>query len=181
MSVTIHVNPIVAFQEGDEEGFNHFFNEYYNALYFFACKFLKDEDKVEDVVLESFMKVWERKEKFETEVKAKAYLYRCVYTGCMREVRSQKLEARKKNGLVIVSDEFEKDYSQNLIHAEALRLVYESLNELPEQCRAVFTKLYVEGKTVAEIADEMGVAVSTVKNQKSRGVKLIRGKLKIES
>jgi RNA polymerase sigma-70 factor (ECF subfamily) len=84
---------------------------------------------------------------------------------------------KKKNGFAIASDEFEKDCLHGMISAETVRLLYEAINELPAQCKKVFTKLYVEGKSVAEIATEMNVAVSTVKNQKARGIKLLKPKL----
>jgi DNA-directed RNA polymerase specialized sigma24 family protein len=41
----------------------------------------------------------------------------------------------------------------------------------------VFVKLFVEGKSVVEAAAELNVAVSTVKNQKARGIKLLRMRL----
>jgi DNA-binding CsgD family transcriptional regulator len=41
----------------------------------------------------------------------------------------------------------------------------------------VFTKLFIEGKSVSETAQEMNIAISTVKNQKARGIKLLKPKL----
>jgi RNA polymerase sigma factor (sigma-70 family) len=83
-------NPIAAFREGGEEGFTYFFNAYYKPLYFFAFSYLKDEAASEDIVSESFIKVWSKREKFEREGGVKSYLYKCVYTGCMKEMRSEK-------------------------------------------------------------------------------------------
>ena len=158
--------------------FDFFFNSYYKAVYFLACKFLKDEDKVEDIVMESFVKVWERREKFEIEVKAKAYLYKCVYHGCLMEIRRKTTDdGRRKEMEVKVKVDVEEGYIENMIRAETLRQVYEAMDQLPVECRKVFVKLFVEGKSVADAANELKVAVSTVKNQKARGVKLLRMKL----
>jgi len=51
------------------------------------------------------------------------------------------------------------------------------MEELPSECRMVFMKLFVEGKSVVEAAAELNVVVSTVKNQKARGIKLLRMRL----
>jgi RNA polymerase sigma-70 factor (ECF subfamily) len=48
------------------------------------------------------------------------------------------------------------------------------MEELPSECHKVFMKLFVEGKSVVEAAAELKVAVSTVKNQKARGIKILR-------
>ena len=132
---------------------------------------------VEDIVLDSFVKVWERREMFDSENGMKSYLYKVVYNGCLKEVRRRQSEVRKKTGLAIVSDDLEKDFSENMIRAETLRLVYEAMEKLPSECKKVFVKLFVEGKSVVDAAAELNVAVSTVKNQKMRGIKLLRMRL----
>jgi len=79
--------------------------------------------------------------------------------------------------LAAVTDNVEKDCLENMIRAETLRRVYEAMEGLPAECRKVFLKLFVEGKTVAETAAELNVAVSTVKSQKERGIRLLKMRL----
>jgi len=131
----------------------------------------------EDIIESAFIKVWEKREKFEVEVKAKSYLYKTVYHGCLKAVKSLELRVKSERGLAVVSDKFEKDCLENMIRAETLRHVYAAMEELPSECKKVFVKLFVEGKSVADAAAELNVAVSTVKNQKARGIKLLRMKL----
>ena len=75
------------------------------------------------------------------------------------------------------SDDEEKDCTENIIRAETLRQVKEAMEQLPAQCKKVFYKLYIEGKTVAETANELHLTVSTIKNQKARGIKLLKLRL----
>jgi len=86
------------------------------------------------------------------------------------------VHSRQKE-IVYLSDAFERDCFENIIKAETLRRVKEAMEELPSECRKVFMKLFVEGKSVVEAAAELNVAVSTVKNQKARGIKLLKMKL----
>lgn len=41
-----------------EEKFKSFFTQYYKELYYFACGYVKDTCIVEDIVSESFVKLW---------------------------------------------------------------------------------------------------------------------------
>jgi len=55
--------------------------------------------------------------------------------------------------------------------------LHEAIYQLPPQCRTIFLKLYIEGKSIAETADELQLTASTIRNQKARGIKLLRVKL----
>ncbi|HMK16855.1 MAG TPA: RNA polymerase sigma-70 factor [Chitinophagaceae bacterium] len=176
--VDLSQNSIMTFfRNGEEEGFNYFFNAYYKAVYFFACKYVKDSAAAEDIVENSFIKLWEKREQMESEAGLRGYLYKTVYHGCLRwNSRSSMVHSRQKE-IVYLSETVEKDCLENIIKAETLRRVKEAMEELPSECRKVFMKLFVEGKSVVEAAAELNVAVSTVKNQKARGIKLLRMRL----
>lgn len=131
----------------------------------------------EDIIENSFIKLWEKREQMESEAGLRGYLYKTVYHGCLRW-----LEREKKKGEVYrvykVDNVFEENgHIENMIRAETLRRVKEAMEELPSECRKVFMKLFVEGKSVVEAAAELKVAVSTVKNQKARGIKILRMRL----
>jgi RNA polymerase sigma-70 factor (ECF subfamily) len=157
--------------------FDSFFNRYYKAVYFFACKYVKDGAVAEDIVENSFIKLWEKREQLESEAALRGYLYKTVYHGCLRWNSRQSMVDRRQKEIVYLSETVEKDCLENMIRAETLRRVKEAMEELPSECRKVFMKLFVEGKSVAEAAAELKVAVSTVKNQKARGIKILRMRL----
>jgi RNA polymerase sigma-70 factor (family 1) len=167
-------NLLNSFRDVEENAFNYFFNTYYKSVYFFACKYVKEGAVAEDIVENSFIKLWEKREQMESEEGLRGYLYKTVYHGCLRWLEREK----RREKVYKVSNVFEEDgHIENMIRAETLRRVKEAMEELPSECRKVFMKLFVEGKSVAEAAAELKVAVSTVKNQKARGIKLLRMKL----
>src|SRR4030095_28553 len=168
---------LASFISGEEEGFNYFFNTYYKAVYFFACKYVKENAAAEDIVENSFIKLWEKRERMESEAGLKGYLYKTVYNACLRWNSRQSMVDRRQKEIVYLSETVEKDCLENIIRAETLRRVKEAMEELPAGLRKVFVKLFVEGKSIVKAAAELKVAVSTVKNQKARGIKLLRMKL----
>jgi RNA polymerase sigma-70 factor (ECF subfamily) len=57
------------------------------------------------------------------------------------------------------------------------RRILREVENLPEGCREVFLFRYVENKSCAEIAGELGVAIGTVTSRLSRGHQLLRERL----
>jgi RNA polymerase sigma-70 factor (ECF subfamily) len=64
-----------------------------------------------------------------------------------------------------------------ITRTEVLREVYAELQKLPAECRKVMQLYYQQGLDHKSISAELGVTVSTVKNQKARGLQILRKKL----
>jgi RNA polymerase sigma-70 factor (family 1) len=165
---------IKSFRTGKERGFDFFFKSYYKALCFFANRYLNDLAAAEDIVSEAFMQLWKNHEKIETEIHLRNYLYKTVYHGCLRCLENEERKIRHEKSFAAMAEEYEKDFSENIVRAETLRQLKEAMNQLPAQCQKIFFKLYIEGKSVKETADELNLTASTIKNQKARGIKLLK-------
>jgi len=165
------------FRSGNEEGFNYFFNEYYKPLYFFASRYVKDNAAAEDIITESFIKLWDKREIFETEAGIKGYLYKTVYNACLRWLEQLHRKTLYATSFAAQTSITEQPYTNNIIKAETIHQLHIAIANLPSQCKKIFTKLYIEGKQPSEIAKEMNLTISTIKNQKARGIKLLRPEL----
>lgn len=168
--LTNEADAFAAFNKGEDGGLSFLFKVYYPTLLIFANKFTNNVLS-EEIVNEAFFKIWEKRNAINSLTHFRSYLYKIIYRDCLK-VKQQKNNIELNDSFV---DEF--DFSTELIKSETLRHIYYAIEALPEQCKQVFTQLYVEGKTVRETADELGVAVSTVKAQKARGIQLLKIKL----
>ena len=171
------IDHVQSFRKGENSGFEYFFKFLYKPVYFFALRYVSENVTAEDIVSTSFIQLWNKKNIFETEAGLRAYLYKSVYNACIRH-----LQQKQNRGLHNISyakqiDTTQQSYMHAIIRAETINLLHKAISHLPAQCSIVFTKLYIEGKTVAETAQEMNIAISTVKNQKARGIKLLKPKL----
>lgn len=166
-----------AFQRGEEKGFNYFFDKLFSALLFYAFRILKNKQDAEDVVGESFIKIWKRHRQFNHPAVIKSWLYTTVYHGCLNRLKQEKRREERKEELASLSEGIhESSPVHEIIRAEVIRELHAGIQSLPAACRQIFEKLYIEGKTVREIAEELKLAISTVKNQKARGLLLLRRK-----
>jgi len=109
-----------AFKQGREEGFNHFFNTLYKPLYFFATRYVKDSAAAEDIITDSFIRLWDKREIFETEQGIKAYLYKSVYNASIRWLQNQQRKTFHLSSYTKQNDTTEQPYLDNIIKAETI-------------------------------------------------------------
>jgi len=166
-----------AFRLGDSHAFDIVFNKYFRAIYFFAFKYVKQHLIAEDIASDSLIKLWKKRGRINDESDLKNYLYRIVYNSCLRWLERQKTKEKVYRLYRSKDVDMHKCFIEDLIQIETIRQVKKAIDELPPQCKKVFLKLYIDEKTVIETATELNIAISTVKNQKVRGIKLIRRKL----
>jgi len=168
---------VQSFRNGEGSGFEYFFNALYKAVYLFAFRYVKDKATAEDIISTSFIKLWSKRNIFETEAGIRAYLYRSVYNACIRHLQQTQNRNLHNKTYITQIDTTQQSYIHDIIKAETINNLQKAISHLPEQCKKVFTKLYIEGKSVTETAQEMNLTISTIKNQKARGIKLLRPKL----
>jgi RNA polymerase sigma-70 factor (ECF subfamily) len=169
---------VYAFRNGNTKALTYFFNCYYSPLVFFAGRLISDTTAAEDIVEESFIKLWERHQDFETAQNIKAFLYISTRNACMDYFRKnqRQTESHKDFSYTASSSEDPEDVFLNneTIRAEVLGEIYQEIERLPTKAREVFKLSYLKGLKNQEIADQMGISVNTVKNQKARAIQLLK-------
>ena len=157
--------------------FETFFKEHYESFCFFANRYLKDRAAVESIVADVALKVWHRREELKHPSALKSYFYSSIRNACLNHIDKEKRKALKKAKYVAIIEQEEPSIIENIIHTETLAEVEKAVYALPLQCQRVFIKLFFEGKSLSETAEEMKLSVSTIKNQRLRGIKLLRNQL----
>lgn len=168
---------VYSFQRGEKKGFEYFFNELYPALLYYGFRILNDVAVAEDVVAESFVKIWERHTTFSHHKVIKSWLYTTVRNGCLNKLQQRKrVDIAKKQVAQFMEGEHETFVLREMIRAEVIRELYQKIETLPKACCQIFKMLYIEGKSAREISQELNLSISTIKNQKARGLTLLRDK-----
>jgi RNA polymerase sigma-70 factor (family 1) len=164
------------FKGGNETVFDALFKQYYKPLLLFASKLLNQQEAAEDIVITSFTKLWNKRASIEKAEAIKSYLYTTVRNGCLNFLRNEKVKSENEKVLSLYP-EWEEPVLHYIIRAETINEIVNRIELLPTQCRQVFKKFFVEGKDYTTIAQEMKLSVNTVRNQKRRGLTLLRGGL----
>lgn len=161
---------------GQHESFDLVFRTYHQALVYYAKKFVDAED-ASDLVENIFVRLWEKGTTLNSEEHVRKLLYLSVKNACLNYIERENNATRRHQ---IVAERTLIDvesHLQTMISAEIMAEVYRAINQLPLQCARVITLSYVEGKSNGEIALEMGLSEQTVKNHKTRGLKILKDNL----
>lgn len=149
--------------------YNESVDLYSDNLYRFILKNIKNEEKAKDVVQDTYMKFWEKKEGVD-EGKIKSYLFTTAYHTLIDVVRRD-----KKQGLY---DEAKQEKaSSDKGYSDLQELLHEALDKLPEDQKAVILLRDYEGYSYSEIAEITNMTESQVKVYIFRGRKALKNYL----
>jgi len=144
-----------------------------DKLFRLAYRITLDRAEAEDVVQDTMMRVWNKREEWSTYDSIEAV---CLTIAKNLAIdRSQKKEAQN----VELTTEMEQaaDASgphDQLVESERLQLIHKLINELPENQRAVMQLRDIEGKSYKEIATVMQMTEEQIK------VNLFRARQKVK-
>ncbi len=164
-------------RDSDIAGFESFYRESYAGLVKFASTFVRDTAVAQDVVQESFARLWQRRSTLGPTESMRAYLYKSVRNRALNAVRDQNLRSVRQS-------EYAVDTGQTVVAATD-EVDAKQLNErlqawiemLPTRQREALLLSRFEGLSHAEIADVMGVSPRTVNNHLVGALKFIRNKI----
>jgi len=164
---------------GDLNAFNQLFNVYSSRLYHFAYGYFKSKDEAEELVQETFCKVWERKNDLKEEFQFRSYLFAIAFNYIRKYFRSKALMNKYMESTAAGSGQIVLT-SPDVNYPSLRALVDRLVDEMPEKRRAVFVKSRYEGKTADDIAEEMNISKSTVENHLNQALRHLRDCLKEE-
>ncbi len=167
-------------KEGNEAAFDRLFNQFYAPLCYFASNIVKDSYTSEDIVQDILLKSWQQHAKFDKFTTLRAFLYTSVRNACFDYLDHQKVKNRHEGHIAASLENRERDALYLLMQTELTRQLFAVVDTLPEQCRKVIRLTFEQGLKPVEIAEQLGIAVSTVNNQKMRGLKLLKDRLSDE-
>jgi RNA polymerase sigma factor, sigma-70 family len=128
---------------------------YSDGIYRFAVKMLKDSDICQDIVQDTFEKLWVRVEEIAFE-KTKSYLFTTVYHATIDHIR-KKQRVGEDMGLDRVTD------SISTVSPDIKEILQKGLSLLPEDQKSVILLRDYEGYSYEEIGNITGLSESQVK------------------
>lgn len=160
----------------ERDSWRRLYDEYYSALCSYVNKFVKRRDEVEDIVQDTLVKIWHLPRRFETMQEFTWYLYRSAYNNSMHHLRTQKRHRELLLKYEVEKIEMPDEHFVITVREELTRQLLSLIDELPSEARKILL-LSLEGLSGQEIADKLGISIHTVKSQKNRSYKFLRGKI----
>ena len=159
---------------GDEAVFRRLIDIYGPVLCHYSNKIIFDSAAAEDIITEVFVKVWHKRETFDSLTHMKKFFYTATRNASLQFLRNRERDRRKFEVFSEVNADPPVD---EVIHAELMADLRQIINGLPEKMREVFILGYVHQLSNREIALQLNLSDQTVRNQKTKALAIIRSKI----
>lgn len=166
--------------EGDESAFAVLFDHYYRILKPFVVKFAKSETDAEEILQETFIRIWLYRDNIQQIENLDGWIYRVASRECLSFFRKNRAGQPYFSDL----DKYShiRDHSacspNESIQTEEMRMAISRFVEgMPQQRKRIFKLSREEGLKPSEIAAMLSLSVSTIKNTLSTTLREIRNHL----
>ena len=174
--------PAVA--RGDIASFEALFDRYSGTLYALLLRILGNPEDAQEVLQETFVKVWTSAKMFDSVRGSEAaWLISIARSRGIDKLRSRRIRVDRENDagreISIHSSFVEKTTgAEEAIRSEERTAVRGALAELPDAQRVALELAYFEGLSQSEIAERLGEPLGTVKTRMQLGMKKLRERLR---
>ncbi len=166
-------------REGREHSFEYLYRQWVQRLYSFVIGYVKSESIADDIVQETFVRIWDNREALDSGKSFKAYLFTISYHMIIKELRRQ-----VRNPLMMDFVAYEDEMRTKSTEGEKLldydlfveALAKAKMHLTPRQ-RQIFELNKELDIPVAEIAERLGITLQVVRNQLSAAMRVMREKL----
>jgi len=147
--------------------YNRSVDEYSDSVYRFIRGNLKDEDRANDIVQDSYEKLWRHVAEIDYKV-AKAWLFTTAYHNMIDIIRKEKK-------ITSLEDSHENEMIYESHYSDLNEILHEALERLPEQQKSAVLFRDYEGYSYKEIGEIMGLSEAQVK------INIYRGRLALKN
>lgn len=156
-------------ENGVEYTLEMLMRQFGNDVLRLAFSYVKDYDTAEDMFQEVFIKVNARADGFRGDCSVKTWLLRITANTCKDYLKSAYHRRVSLLGEEVERTLAAKDTLAEVEKKEDARRVREALFSLPEKYREVLVGMYLEERSVTEVAKLLRISEGTVKSRLSRG------------
>jgi RNA polymerase sigma-70 factor (ECF subfamily) len=178
---------VLASRAGNVAAFEELVTRYDRKLLRVAQNIIHNFEDAQDVVQEAFLKAFQKLGDFRGDSKFSTWLFRIVVNQSLMELRKQRTKQRATTGSLVMTDEEDQlpiDFSDWRPNPEAqyetseLReLLANALRGIGPNLRVVFVLHDIEGHSLQETAEALGLSVAAVKTRSLRARLKLRERL----
>jgi len=160
--------------EGDVAAYRTLVDRYAAKLSRFAERLLRDKSEAEDVVQETFLRVWQHARDYSPKARVTTWLHRITHNLAVDRLRAR----GRLKPLPDEEDMPESARQPTLLDEKRRVLALEAaLATLPERQATAIVLVHLHGLTGAEAAEVLGIGAEAVESLLARGRRALKAEL----
>ncbi len=171
---------------GEKEAYEAIMRRYNQRLFRIARTFIRDEDEIEDVVQEAYIKAYEQLNRFEFRSRFSTWLVRILINEALAHVKQRRRfttlspDPWRKSDIKQTIERQATDHvtpAEIVMNAELKEILEKAVDALPEKYRLVYMMREIEGMSVAETSECLAISEANVKVRVNRAKEMLRERI----
>ena len=165
---------------GNNNAFRFLVSKYQKLVLHVVGRMVQQNDEVEDICQEVFIKVFKTLKRFRGESKLSTWIATIAYNTAITHIRKQtrRGEVSYSEKPALIGKEIDSSLNQERFEKEeAKKYLLQMIESLPVHYRTVLTLFHLEEFSYKEIEEITGMPEGTIKSYLSRARKLLKGKI----
>ena len=170
---------VIRWKRGDPDAFSDLVKNWERPLIYYLRRMLGEGQEEWDVLQEIWLRVFQGLGSLREPKAVRVWLYRIAHNSVMRHLREKyvdpPIEPTGDLSVTEIAVENQAEFS-----AEDAEVLHQALTRLPVVFREVLTLHFLEGMTVQNIAEVLGVPVGTIKSRLFHARRLLKAQFERE-
>jgi RNA polymerase sigma-70 factor (ECF subfamily) len=171
MSTLLESHIVELLQERNEKAISLLYEHYGDTLFGVANKVVRNEELAQDVLQESFVKIWKKSDTYDpAKAKLFTWLFRITRNTAIDKLRSANAKTDKE-----IQIDISNVYN---LGVESIRPefmdVRENLDKIEAKYQIVLEALFFQGMTQQEASDELDIPLGTIKSRLKIGLRELK-------
>ncbi|MFI2859258.1 RNA polymerase sigma factor SigW [Paenibacillus sp. JSM ZJ436] len=172
-------------RKGDQRAFAELLELYKDKIFHLAYRMLYNRHEAEDVVQETFLRVYKNLDRYDEKQKFSTWVYRIATNLCIDRLRKRKpsysldaemSEQEGTDGYSMLPSQDPSVESEVLL-SETQQIIHQAMATLPAKYKSIMILRYIQDLSLQEISDVLDLPVTTIKTRVHRGREFLRKKL----
>jgi RNA polymerase sigma-70 factor (ECF subfamily) len=163
-------------KNGDSEAFKKVYQVYGKKIYNVARKFGLNHEDAEEIIQETFLKIWNNRTKIDLSLSFNAYIYTIAKSILLNNIRKNATINTYKN--YIKTSEAVNTTEDEILFADLERNFNQFLNAMPPQRKMIFIMSKFQDMNNNDIAEKLNLSKRTVENQLYRALCSLKADMK---
>lgn len=149
--------------EGEKLAFQQIYEQYAGELYRYIYLFIRSKEDTEDLLQNVFTNIWLKNNALSDITSLRSYLFRASRNQVFNYLRNTKVKMRVHHQLATGEGRNMDDLNEQLLFKQYYAIAKDAIDKLPARRKEVFKLNLEQGLDMHEIARQLGISTSAVK------------------
>lgn len=148
--------------EGDGDAFEKIYYHYVERVYYFAYRYIKNQEDTEEIVQEVFTKIWESRRNINVEMSFGGYILTTTKNTIFNEYRKKVNHQAYCTYIISYLQKNMQNVEDEIIYNDLMDLLNKTISELPPKRQEIFKLSRFNGLPYKEISERLSISEKTI-------------------